>query len=513
MSELDTEANLKAADELIDNWPEVPHGERNDTAFKVASAVKDIGLSFTEVFDRMLKWNDEKCRPPLDDDELETTTKSAYRSGNPPGTSAKADPLEEFDTVDIPLEEGSGPAPKGDFDDDPADLWADESFPPDLPPGLLPPVLDKFVTDELERKGVERGAVALAALVASAAAIPAGFEVQVKQHDTGHKDRPIMWGALVGPPAARKTPVLNEVVRPLKAVEDGWFEDDKPKLRAYKAAHAKWKNTGQKNGELEPERPRERRKIINDTTVEALGPILRDNPNGVLSYTDELSGWIGSMDAYKPGKATSKDQPFWLQAKQGNAYVVDRVTRDPMRVARAAVHVLGGIQPDVIQKFVSDFSGNGMLQRFLLVIMGTSERTIDRAPDEAASSDWCRAIETLAHLHDSDIVPLFRFSPEADVHRREIEAFRDRLVNDPDIPPPLQGWIGKLESEWSRIALVFHLLQWADAPLGDVIPPAAVIGADSAERAARLLLEWQFRHQRHFYQSTTGYGAAVNAYV
>ena len=355
--------------------------------------------------------------------------------------------------------------------------------------------------------------MALAALVACAAAIPAGYEMQVKQRDTGHRDRPILWGALVGPPAARKTPVLNEAVRPLKAIEEEWIREDEPKLRAHERELAQRKKSAQKSREPEPECPRRRRKIVNDTTVEALGLILRDNPNGVLSYTDELSGWIGGMDAYKPGKATSKDQPFWLQAKQGNAYTVDRVTRNPVRVARAAIHVLGGIQPDVIRKFASDFSGNGMLQRFLLVIMGPSKRSLDRAPGEASSRDWHEAIATLARLHDSDLVPLFRFSPEADIYRQEIEAFRDQLLDDPDTPPSLQGWIGKTESEWARIALVFHLLQWADAPLGDVIPPAAAIDADSAERAARLLMEWQYPNQRHFYQSIIGSAATANAHA
>ena len=218
VSELDTEANLKAADELIDNWPEVPHGERNDSAFKVASAIKDIGLSYVEVFDRMLKWNDEKCKPALDDDELETTTKSAYRSGNPPGTSAKADPLDEFDAIDVPAtKEDSGPRSKKGFEDDPVDLWADESFPPDLPPGLLPPVLDKFVTDESERKGVERGAVALAALVACAAAIPAGYEMQVKQRDTRPQGPPDPVGGACRPARGSKNSRLERSCSPTQS--------------------------------------------------------------------------------------------------------------------------------------------------------------------------------------------------------------------------------------------------------------------------------------------------------
>ncbi len=38
----------------------------------------------------------------------------------------------------------------------------------------------------------------------------------------------------------------------------------------------------------EPEEPKARRYVVNDTTYEALGEILEDNPNGVLAFRDEL---------------------------------------------------------------------------------------------------------------------------------------------------------------------------------------------------------------------------------
>ncbi|MEZ5890351.1 MAG: DUF3987 domain-containing protein [Xanthobacteraceae bacterium] len=132
----------------------------------------------------------------------------------------------------------------------------------------------------------------------------------MKQHDTGHKDRAILWGMLVGPPGTRKSPVLNEVIQPLEEIEEKWRREDEPTWRTYRAAHAQWEKTGRKNGEPEPKQPRRRRKAVNDTTTEALAPILSDNPDGVISYRDELSGWVGDMDAYRPGKAASKDQAF-----------------------------------------------------------------------------------------------------------------------------------------------------------------------------------------------------------
>ena len=100
--ELDTPINLRAADQIVKDSEEAGQGDRNNSAFQLASRLKDQGLSLPEVLDRMIGWNGSKCAPPLDDDELERTTTSAYYSGNAPGVYALVDPLDEFTAVDIP---------------------------------------------------------------------------------------------------------------------------------------------------------------------------------------------------------------------------------------------------------------------------------------------------------------------------------------------------------------------------------------------------------------------------
>ena len=211
-----------------------------------------------------------------------------------------------------------------------------------------------------------------------------------------------------------------------------------------------------------------------------------------------------------PGKLANKDQGFWLSAKQGQPHNIDRVTRGSTHVPCVAVHVLGGIQPDVIRKFAPDFSGNGMLQRFLLVCMGPSKIAPDLAPDENARRVMHAAIGMLVRLENTDFVPVFRFSPEADIYRRQVVTFSHRWRDDPDVPPPLRGWFGKIESEWARLAFVLHMVEWATDPLADTFPET-VIGARCAEQAARLIMEWQYPHQRHFYWSVAGLGAATDA--
>jgi hypothetical protein len=68
--------------------------------------------------------------------------------------------------------------------DDPLDIFADAlTGTPDLPPDLLPSVIDKFARDEAARMGIEAGMTAMPALGAAAAAIDDAYRIQPKARD------------------------------------------------------------------------------------------------------------------------------------------------------------------------------------------------------------------------------------------------------------------------------------------------------------------------------------------
>jgi len=46
--------------------------------------------------------------------------------------------------------------------------------------------------------------------------------------------------------------------------------------------------------------------MLQDTTVEAAQEVIKDSPNGVLIFQDELSGWFGAMDKYSNGKGRQR---------------------------------------------------------------------------------------------------------------------------------------------------------------------------------------------------------------
>jgi hypothetical protein len=72
-----------------------------------------------------------------------------------------------------------------------------------------------------------------------------------------------------------------------------------------------------------PRRPTAERVHVNDTTIEALIQILKENPRGVMLERDELVGWVKSMDQYKAGGKGAERQ-YWLSAWSNRPVSVDR---------------------------------------------------------------------------------------------------------------------------------------------------------------------------------------------
>jgi hypothetical protein len=71
--------------ELATNWmlkhaPTAEEGNRDNTAYKVVARVYDYGVTNETALEIMLEWNETKCFPPLDMEDIERVTESASRS-------------------------------------------------------------------------------------------------------------------------------------------------------------------------------------------------------------------------------------------------------------------------------------------------------------------------------------------------------------------------------------------------------------------------------------------------
>ena len=67
------------------------------------------------------------------------------------------------------------------------------------------------------------------------------------------------------------------------------------------------------------------------------------------------------MNKYRKGS----DEEFWLESFNNGSYIVNRVTKEPIMVENININIIGTIQHDVLHKVVTDYAGNGLIDRYL----------------------------------------------------------------------------------------------------------------------------------------------------
>jgi hypothetical protein len=229
-----------------------------------------------------------------------------------------------------------------------------------FPVDALPEPARSFVAQGAAALGCDPAYLALPALTVLASAIGYTRTIRLKR---GWDEPCVVWSAVVGDSGTMKSPAWMKAVEPLVAIQRGHLRDYKDQVRERKRS---------KMVPDDGDRPRLRRVVCSDTTVERLAGILEDNPRGILVARDELNGWLGSFVRYK-GQRGGSDLPNWLEMFNARTITVDRVSyteaRDavPIHVHGAAVSVCGGIQPGVLARALSpDAFDAGLAARVLM---------------------------------------------------------------------------------------------------------------------------------------------------
>ena len=228
------------------------------------------------------------------------------------------------------------------------------------------------------------------------------------------------------------------------------------------------------HGEQAPCPPILRRYKTNDSTVEKLGELLRENPTGILVLRDELVGLIATWER----EGREGERAFFLEGWNGNqSFDTDRIGRGHISIPNLCVSIFGGIQPDkltvYLEQAVHALANDGMLQRFQVLVYPDPRRWEwrDRAPDKRARDVAFAVFEMLA---DFDPVtwgaapadefakfPCFAFDDEAqsvfiewseDMHQA-------RMPNEDE--PIIRQHLAKFDKLFPALALVFHLVDCA----------------------------------------------------
>jgi hypothetical protein len=367
----------------------------------------------------------------------------------------------------------------------PVDLWSAFN-PPPLPRGLLPPVLETFAFEQGATMGADPAGLAAAALAVCAAALPDHVRLKVKQH-SGWTEAARLWIALVGDPSTKKSPIVRQIIQPLKRIDAALWH-------AYATAKAQWDALPAAARRTTPP-PLQTRVMFNDTTVEAAQEILCDSPDGVLYLRDELSGFFGSMDKYTGPRGAAGDRGFWLQAYNGDSYTFDRIKRGSGHIEHLSVSVLGGIQADPMRKLTADTVDDGLIQRLTPIVLRQGKIGRDEPMSEATMH-----YETLVEQLHNTPQPLDHvvLDDGARTVRQELERKHHELSELEIVNKKFGAHVGKYDGTFARLCLLWHCIENAGAALPPQVTEAC------ARRVAEFMAHFLLPHAVAFYSDIYG---------
>lgn len=377
----------------------------------------------------------------------------------------------------------------------------------DFPVDALPGPVRGLVVAGSKAIGCDPSFVALPLLTALGAAIGNTRRLRVKR---GWVVPPILWAAIVGESGSAKTPAFRLALRAIRerqrkamaahAEAAANYQED---ILHYEKAMADWKRD-KKTLDPPPEKPEEphaERCVVSDTTVEALAPVLLDNPRGLLLARDELAGWVTSFDRYAVG-GRGADSAHWLSMHGGESALVDRKT-GPMRmlfVPRASVCVCGGIQPGILARVMNaENRESGLLARLLLACPPRrAKRWTEAEVDPDAEARVAELFEWLFSLlpdADPDGAPCPKvIDLDAGAKAAFVAHYNHHAAETADLDGDLAAAWSKLEETPARLALILHLTRWA---AGEPVDPDLV--DDGTMHAAVGLGRWFCREARRVY--------------
>jgi putative DNA primase/helicase len=258
-------------------------------------------------------------------------------------------------------------------------------------------------------------------------------------------------------------------------------------------------------GEKEPPEPTLKRYIVNDTNVASLGEVLRQNPNGVLVFRDEIVSLLDDLDR----EENASDRGFYLTGWNGDsAYTFDRIGRGlNLHIEGVCVSLLGSAQPGRIAEYLATAirggrGDDGLIQRFSLLVwpdISPVWTNVDRPPDKTARNaafavfndfdalDW-RAIgaqRDRGQGGDEEGVPYLRFGIDAYDGFLEWRTALELRLRSGEMHPALESHLAKYRKLVPGLALICHLADGGKGPVAVDSVRRAIAWADYLETHAR----------------------------
>ena len=359
----------------------------------------------------------------------------------------------------------------------------------------FPYIIRDWVFNEAGRLNVASETIAVPLFSVFGSLLGVKLAIQPKKNDYW-KVYANLWGVIIAPPGTKKSAILNTSVKILNQIETeenqkalekaSAFVNDlheinvkmidikkKQKEAILKDDEEEKKRCLKEFSELE-KKEKELKVVLkrystSAFSIEKLMDMLADNPNGLLISRDELSGLFESFK--KKGQETTRQ--FLLEGWNGDSsFNYDILSRPTRPLEKVCITILGGTQPSVINKMLTemrkDQNDDGFIQRIQLIAYPNQDivpEFVDKGLDKELQRKIKQLFEEFCNLdgskygekHPDDNSFITKLSPEAyarfsaymdsnekEVHRSENGGYKNHI-----------GKFGKL---FSGLILIFHVI-------------------------------------------------------
>lgn len=324
--------------------------------------------------------------------------------------------------------------------------------------------LRDFVNAASAAIGCDPSWIALPALACVARAIGNSRIIRLKR---GWTEPAIIWGALIGKSGTHKTPAQSAALKVLSRKQSQAMEEfqqavlrHEQDIALFERDYLAWKRS--KSSEPPPSPPSDpvcQRYITNDTTIEALVQLLSMQQDGLLVASDELAGWLNSFAQYKSGKGS--DLGHWLSTWSAGPLTFDRKTGPVkfMHIPRAAVSVIGGIQPGILRAAINrEHMQDGLCARLLLTMPEHKPITwSDAIVAPETETAFEETIDTLLSLQLGEDGKPIELPLTPNAKAVWVDYYNDHRAELYELDDDLAACWTKLEAYSARFALIHQL--------------------------------------------------------
>lgn len=357
--------------------------------------------------------------------------------------------------------------------------------------------------------------IAVTAIVAMGSIIGSGCGMCQKKLDDSWFEYPNLWAVLIGEPGVKKTPSMEPILYFIDRLQDEYsvqhknrehttnfdmighkakLDDLTKQIKALAIADPDETTVEETLAlkkdfkKLSKAKPVNNLRLIktSETSVQSMTKIQSENPRGILSVCDELSGWL--KDLY--GKNQS-DRGYYLSGWSGKQTYTDiKIGRGITQADNICIGLLGTIQPDKFKIYVQKAAqgdNDGLIQRFQLAVYPDTPKEwmpVDYKQDEEEIERIYSIFKTLAEIdflefgatkNDYANSPCFHYDEEAQqIFDGWYENLNTKKIKD-EPNPLIVEHLSKYPKLFASLSLIFHCIELAndDEFDGDVSAYAA----------------------------------------